>query len=236
MERHRAARLAGVRPERLVRTVGVTRTRTASRASAAAGCIAAVWPARASGPGRVRPPVAAGHRVARRCQRRHAAAWPAACTRTATRCSECGRCRGELSVLALAGDAHDAAGRRRRRALRAGAPGPALNGLAPRPPLGADLVLAARRRSRRAWHAAWRLTPAQPGACVSGTKSSLVIGSLYFFRRNFCSTSRSSVGGSVGELALEQSIARAYLFAAKDQLRFFFALNAASRPAWRRSS
>ena len=37
---------------------------------------------------------------------------------------------------------------------------------------------------------------AVPWPCSSGRKSLLVIGSLYFFRRNFCSTSRSRFGGN----------------------------------------
>src|SRR5882762_1449502 len=37
---------------------------------------------------------------------------------------------------------------------------------------------------------------AVPWLCSSGTKSLLVTGSLYFFRRNFWSTSRSRFGGN----------------------------------------
>jgi hypothetical protein len=67
-----------------------------------------------------------------------------------------------------------------------------------------------------------------PGCCCGrhacpariGAKSSLVIGSLNFFRRKRCSTSASMFGGiGVGELALEQADRVDVLLAAEDQLR-----------------
>src|SRR4051812_3884614 len=47
--------------------------------------------------------------------------------------------------------------------------------------------------------------------CRSGTKSLLVIGSLYFFRRNFCSTRTSRFGGNaLAYFFWNRPIARAY--------------------------
>ena len=56
---------------------------------------------------------------------------------------------------------------------------------------------------------------------------SLVIGSLYFFRRYFCWTRMSKFGGrEPGPIFISQKrIARTVLFAAKNQLGFFLALS-----------
>ena len=58
-----------------------------------------------------------------------------------------------------------------------------------------------------------------------GTKSALVIGSLYFLRRKRSWTSTSSVGGGVfGVLPFEQPDGARVLLAPKDELLFLFAL------------